>query len=204
MKSYYNFIYENKVINVNKQGNFVMFIGGPGSGKSEISKTLINIDNPVYFNVDSEREMISKKLNLDLSDPENNNKILDYTHKSSDSRNRTIKLLKSLLSSERKFLPNIIFDTVGNHLDLIKELINMAILAGYKTTLVFVKTDISIALKRNKKRNRILSDDVVIKYHNLILKSFDILFPLFDDVWIVDNNDILNLVNRQNIAHKIK
>ena len=205
MKKYFNFINEGRVVNVtNKTGNFIMLMGGPGSGKSEISKKFINVENSIYFNVDTEREMMAKKLNLDLSKPEDNYEILNYTYNTTDSKNRTIKLLKLLLSTSKNQLPNIIFDTVGNHVKLMSELIKLAKDSGYNTILVYVKTDINVALQRNINRERKLDNDLVIKYHNSVNKSFDILFPLFDNVWLVDNNDNLDLNYRLNITHKLK
>jgi tRNA uridine 5-carbamoylmethylation protein Kti12 len=155
--------------------------------------------------------MMAKKLNLDLSNPEDNYEILNYTYNTTDPKNRTIKLLKLLLSNSKNQLPNIIFDTVdlvikgiGNHVKLMTDLINLAKASGYDTTLVYVKTDINIALQRNMNRERKLDNDLVIKYHNSVNKSFDILFPLFDNVWLVDNNDNLDLNYRLNITHKLK
>ena len=54
---------EEKVVNFgNPTNNFVVIAGGPGAGKSFITKNLINLDNTKDFNVDQVRVMTAKKL----------------------------------------------------------------------------------------------------------------------------------------------
>ena len=171
---------------------------------SFISKNLMDLDNVRFFNVDDEREMMARKLGLDLSKPEDNEEVLKYTHGSSNPKNRTINLLKTLLKSEKKELPNIVFDTVGNHIDMLKDIIGLARENGYDLTLVHVKTDLEIALQRNRERARRLGDDVVIFYHNMVQESYNVLIPLFDHAWIVYNNDIHDFENRRDITTKVK
>jgi len=208
MKNFIEFINEGKVINFfnPNEGNFIILMGGPGSGKSKIVETIINVKNARIFNVDFEREATAKKLNLDLNKPEDNEEILKHTYSSTSPNNRTIKLLRSTItnSDPDKYLPNIIFDTVGTHVDLIKELISIAKDKGYITTMILIKCDLEIALDRNRKRSRTLSDDVVIDYHNRVKKTFDILFPFYDNAWIVDNSRHFDPKTRRNITTKIK
>lgn len=199
-----DFLLEGRVVNFDNpnQGNFIIVMGGPGSGKSTISKNLINVRNVKHFNVDDEREMMARKMNLDLNVPENNDKILKITHGSSDSRNRTINLLKTYLKSKKKELTNIIFDTVGNHVELISNLIDLAHNQGYIVTMVYVKCSIEEALKRNSMRKRRLSDDTVIKYHKDVQDTYHILLPKYDNIWTVDNNGELDLIKRKDIVVK--
>ena len=207
MKNYLEFITEGKVINfASTEGNFVILMGGPGSGKSKIVENLINIKNARVFNVDFEREATAKRLNLNLNKPEDNEEILKFTHASTSPNNRTIKLLRTTIinSDPDKYLPNIVFDTVGTHVDLIKELISLAKDKGYVTTMVLIKCDLETALERNRRRPRQLSDEVVIDYHNRVKKTFDILFPFYDNAWIVDNSRHFDPKIRRNIVSKIK
>lgn len=172
---------------------------------SFVSNNLINLNNIKYFNVDSERELVAKKIGLDLNKPEDNEKILKYTYSSTDPRNRTIKQLKTLLNNMNSSQPaNIVFDTVGTHTELIKELLELAKDKGYKTTMVYVNCDIDTALERNRKRDRRLSDDVVIDYHERVQRTFDQLFKLYDNAWVVDTTHDFNPVKRGNIVHKLK
>jgi len=208
MKCFLEFINEGKVINFSNpnEGNFIILMGGPGSGKSKIVETLINVKNARIFNVDFEREATAKKLNLNLNKPEDNEEILKHTYSSTSPNNRTIKLLRSTISNSNpdKYLPNIVFDTVGTHVHLIKELISMAKAKGYIATMILINCDLETALERNRKRERQLSDEVVIDYHNRVKKTFDILFPFYDNAWIVDNSSNFDHKIRRNITSKIK
>jgi predicted kinase len=208
MKSFLEFITEGKVINFEdaNEGNFVILMGAPGSGKSKIVENLINIKNARIFNVDFEREATAKRLNLNLNKPEDNDEILKFTHPSTSPSNRTIKLLRTTITNANpdRYLPNIVFDTVGTHVDLIKELISLAKSKGYITTMVLSECDLETALERNRRRERQLADDVVIDYNNRVKRTFDILFPLYDNAWIVDNSRPFDHKIRRNIATKIK
>jgi len=207
MKNYLNFINEGKMINFTDPdgGNFVVLMGSPGSGKSTVFKNLINLRNIRVFNVDTEREMVAKKIGLDLNKPEDNDEVLKYTYGSTDPKNRTIKQLKSLLNNLDSSQPsNIVFDTVGTHVDLIKELLELSRDKAYLTTMIYVHCDIDTALQRNSRRERRLADDVVIDYHERVQKTFDQLFKLYDHVWIVDNSQHFDLTKRKNIVHQLK
>ena len=54
---------EDKVVNFDQlSNNFVVIAGGPGAGKSFITRNLINLDNVKEFNVDQVRVMTAKKI----------------------------------------------------------------------------------------------------------------------------------------------
>ena len=94
---------EDKMINFDRlSNNFVVIAGGPGAGKSFITRNLINLDNVKEFNVDQVRVMTAKKLwgsdwEEMISTPEGYQKILDMTYTTSDPRNLTVKYLKNFL-----------------------------------------------------------------------------------------------------------
>ena len=94
---------EDKMVNFGQpSNNFVVIAGGPGAGKSFITRNLINLDDVKEFNVDQVRVMTAKKLWGDkwqemISTPEGYQKILDMTYTTSDPRNLTVKYLKNFL-----------------------------------------------------------------------------------------------------------
>jgi tRNA uridine 5-carbamoylmethylation protein Kti12 len=139
-----------------------------------------------------------------LSLPDDNIEILKHTHNSTNPKNRTINLLRTFLTTEHKNNSNIIFDSVGTHVDLITELLNLSKENNYETTMILVRTDIDIAMKRNSERDRRLGDDVVIDYHQRVEQTLDTMFDEYDNVWIVNNNDDIDLANRKDITKKIK
>ena len=95
---------EERMVNFNQtNNNFVVIAGGPGAGKSFITKNLINLNNVKEFNVDQVRIMTAKKLWGDkwsemISTPEGYQKILDMTYTTSDPRNLTVKYLKNFFA----------------------------------------------------------------------------------------------------------
>jgi len=192
-------LFENKIVGFDtpNEGNFVFIAGGPGAGKSFVSSNLLNLRDYKYINVDTFRELIAKKLNLDLGDPDDNMKILDMTYTTSDPRNKTIKHLKNFLRIPKTGpLTNIVFDCGAGQTEVMKLIHSLAKDAGYETTLVSVETDLDIALQRNRERERTLKDDMVIDYHAKVKESLDEIIPMFDNVWVVDNSKKWDFENR--------
>lgn len=192
-------IFENKIVGFDtpNEGNFVFIAGQPGAGKSFTSSHLLNLKDYKYVNVDTFRELIAKKLNLDLGNPDDNMKILDMTYTTSDPRNKTIKHLKSFLKMPKNGpLTNIVFDCGAGQTEVMKMIHRLAKDARYETTLVNVETDLEVALKRNRERERTLKDEMVIDYYNKVKKSLKEISPLFDNVWVVNNSEKWDFVNR--------
>jgi len=192
-------LFENKIVGFDtpKEGNFVFIAGGPGAGKSFASSNLLNLKDYKYVNVDTFRELIAKKLNLDLGNPNDNMKILDMSYTTSDPRNKTIKHLKSFLKIPKKGpLTNIVFDAGAGQTEVMEVIHGLAKEAGYETTLVSVETDLEVALKRNSERERTLKDEMVIDYHDKVKHSLKKISPLFDNIWVVDNTEKWDFVNR--------
>ena len=125
-------IREDKVVNFDQlTNNFVVIAGGPGAGKSFITRNLINLDNVKEFNVDQVRVMTAKKLWGDtwgemISTPEGYQKILDMTYTTSDPRNLTVKNLKNFLSQDRNQPINVIYDAGGGQEQVMKDVHKIA------------------------------------------------------------------------------
>ena len=158
---------EEKVVNFNSpNNNFVVIAGGPGAGKSFITKNLINLDNVKNFNVDQVRVMTAKKLWGDeweenISTPEGYQKILDMTFTTSDPRNKTVKFLKNFLEYERNQSVNVVYDAGGGQEQVMKDVHKLAKDGGFDTTLVYVRTPLELAQMRNDERPRSLPGDMV-------------------------------------------
>ena len=193
---------EEKVVNFdNPTNNFVVIAGGPGAGKSFITKNLINLDNIKPFNVDQVRVINAKKLWGDqweemISTPEGYQKILDMTHTTSDPRNLTVKFLKQFLEQERNQPVNVVYDAGGGQEQVMKDVHRLAKENGFYTTLVYVRTPLELAQMRNDERPRSLPDDMVAQYHQKVKDNMRNMLPIFDNVWSVDNKELIDLSDR--------
>ena len=202
IKKHLRLLSEEKVVNFDSpNNNFVVIAGGPGAGKSFITKNLINLDNVKDFNVDQVRVMTAKRLWGDeweemISTPEGYEEILDKTHTTSDPRNLTVKFLKQFLQQERDQSTNVVYDAGGGQEKVMKDVWKIAKDAGFNTTLVYVRTPLELAQTRNAERPRSLPNDMVAQYHDQVKDNMRNLIPLFDSVWTVDNKEVIDLSNR--------
>ena len=193
---------EDKMINFgNPSNNFVVIAGGPGAGKSFITKNLINLNNVKEFNVDQVRVITAKKLwgsdwEEMISTPEGYQKILDMTYTTSDPRNLTVKNLKSFLSQDRGQPVNVVYDAGGGQEQVMKDVHKIAKESGMVTNLVYVRTPLELAQIRNDKRPRSLPNDMVAQYHQKVRDNMRNMIPVFDNVWIVDNKELIDLSDR--------
>jgi len=193
---------EEKVIGFDSPtNNFVVVAGGPGAGKSFITRNLINLDNVKEFNVDQVRVMTAKKLWGDdweemISTEEGYQEILNRTYTTSDPRNLTVRFLKQFLQQERNQGVNVIYDAGGGQQQVMKDVWSLAKDSGFNTTLVYVRTPLELAQIRNDERPRSLPDDMVAQYHQKVKDNMRNIIPLFDNVWIIDNKELINLGDR--------
>ena len=196
------FITEEKVVGFESPtNNFVVIAGGPGAGKSFITKNLINLDNVKDFNVDQVRVMTAKKLWGDkweenISTEAGYQKILDMTYTTSDPRNLTVKFLKNFLTQERDHSVNVVYDAGGGQEQVMKDVHQIAKDSGFNTTLVYVRTPLELAQQRNLQRPRSLPDDMVAQYHQKVKDNMRNMIPIFDNVWTVDNKEVIDLADR--------
>lgn len=126
--------------------------GGPGSGKTTISKKLLAHKGFKEVNVDRFIEFLASKNDLDL--------------KNMDSWDRNVKskahsLNKSQLDLYLDGRLPLVIDGTGRNYDKIITLSNDLKKLGYDTGLLFVNTDMETAIERNSKRSRTVAPDVV-------------------------------------------
>ena len=197
-----NVISEEKVVGFNNpNNNFVVIAGGPGAGKSFITKNLVNLGNVKEFNVDQVRVMTAKKLWGDeweekISTEEGYDEILRRTFTTSDPRNLTVKFLKQFLQAERDQPVNVIYDAGGGQEQVMKDIHQLAKENGFETTLVHVRTPLDVAQERNIDRPRSLPPEMVAQYHQQVKDNMRNMIPIFDNVWTIDNKEIIDLSNR--------
>ena len=193
---------EAKVVGFNNQdNNFIVVAGGPGAGKSFVSRNLIDLPNIKEFNVDNYRVHLAKKLwgdewEVNISTPEGYQEILNQSFTTSDPRNVTVRFLKQFLEQDRKELPNVVFDAGGGQQKVMEDVWRLANDNGYETTLIYVKTSLGVAHKRNEKRSRSLSPEMVTSYHQLVSDNIGNMMDKFNNVWVVNNDSPYDLASR--------
>ena len=131
-----------------------------------------------------------------ISTPEGYQQILDMTYTTSDERNLTVRFLKQFLQQERNEGVNIVYDAGGGQEQVMKDVWQLAKDNGFNTTLVYVRTPLELAQIRNSERPRSLPNDMVAQYHEKVKDNMRNLIPIFDNVWTVDNKEIIDLGNR--------
>lgn len=182
-----------KIIQFNsgaKYDNIVILAGGAASGKGFGASNFLRKENYKVFDVDELKKELLKiaKLknkypeirNLDLKKPEDVLKLHMFIKERGFKNARILSFLKSAGSS--KFKPNILFDITLKNTTAISTLIPKLLEYGYKPkniNIVWILSDYKIALKRNRERERIVKDDILLTTHsgakstmtNLISKS---------------------------------
>ncbi len=131
-----------------------------------------------------------------ISTEEGYDEILRRTFTTSDPRNLTVKHLKQFLEQERNQPVNVVYDAGGGQEQVMKDVHNLAKENGFNTTLVYVRTPLDVAQERNIERPRSLPPEMVAQYHQQVKNNMRNMIPIFDNVWTVDNKDMIDLSNR--------
>jgi dephospho-CoA kinase len=196
------------LIIINKGANYgqvVFLAGGAGSGKGfavakfmEGNKFKIrDVDEwkRLFMKMADEKDKYPEIKGLDLKNPEDVRKLHVFVDKL-DVKDKT---LKNLLSNVRpQILPNIIFDITAKDPKSIYNAANQLIESGYSPeniNIVWVLTNFEVAAVANKKRERVVPDDILLDSHvgagetmsNIIFKSLK--KELIDgSVYVILNN----------------
>ena len=155
--------------------------GSPGSGKDYVLNRIKSGQiEPRVVNTDKFTEFIAKKLNIDLKPDSNFWK--NYGDK-------TKKLTKDQLSLYiNSLLPLWIDGTSSNPSSAFRR-VGILKSIGYDTAMVWINTDLEVAKERNKKREKMVPEDFLIKVHNQISKLKDYYRSEFNNFYEVNNNE---------------
>ena len=175
----------------------VFTAGGPGSGKSYAASTLFGMPEKMPYvsaqglkgvNSDAAFEAYMKKAKMPL-DLEKLTK--DQHADAMDLRGKaklvTAKRMQGYINSKLGML----IDGTGKNYSKISSMKKMLQLQGYDCYMVYVNTDLKVALKRNEARERTLSVDLVKKSWqevNQNLGKFQSLFGA-SNILVVDNSE---------------
>ena len=168
----------------------IFLAGGPGSGKGFVVKNLmgggstglrvVNSDD-VYEKLAS----IFKPEPLDLKDPE-----VVASPQGQDTREKAKRITKARQGNYLDGRLGLIIDGTAKDVDKTKRQKNELEALGYDTMMVFVNTNMEVAQDRNRKRDRQLPDEMVIKMWHSVqdnLMKFQQLFGN-QNFYLVDNS----------------
>lgn len=149
----------------------VFMAGGPGSGKSFAANDLFGIDQRFrssfstyglkVVNSDMEFERLLKQHNIpmDLDALEKDNPT-QYSH-AMDLRQRAKLTTQKQRTHYEQGRLGMIVDGTGRDYDDIRDQRARAMAMGYDCYMVFVNTDLDVALARNRRRDRSVKEEIV-------------------------------------------
>ena len=168
--------------------------GGPGSGKSFVSKSALGGMGLKVINSDAAFESKLKKEKMTLDFAAHNEKEI-IKRDNIRSKSKQIAGMQLGLALEGRL--GIIIDSTARDVEKIQQEAQNLRAIGYDIHMVFVNTSLEVALERNKTRPRVLPDAVVINSHKQIQKNMGRLQRIFGvrNFVVVDNNEVAQDVN---------
>ena len=157
-----------------KYGQVIFLVGGAASGKSTAIRNFIDAGSYKVLNPDDTKKLIVRAAqkgspafadlkDVDPNTPEGSAELHNYIWKTKISSKRS-KLVTT--DQNRSELPNLLFDRTFAFAGEFQKISQSLVRAGYQPKnihVVYVFTDIDVALDRNRNRQRTLPDDVIIK-----------------------------------------
>jgi len=217
MKSFKQYLEEIYIAPNNraKYGQVIFLVGGAGSGKSTATKKFIDTTNYKILNPDDLKELLIKAgkkgvpsfvdmSNVEPNTPEGSQKVHQFMRDTKVGSKRARTMLKGLIGS--KHLPNLLFDRTFAFAGEFKKISQGLISVGYKPEdihVVFVMTDVEMAVQRNLSRERSLPDEVVRDTNRGAREQFAQLF-FKRAKGAVANGDYYIIINRGERAIQVK
>ena len=161
--------------------------GGPGSGKSFVSKSALSGMGLKVINSDAAFESKLKKEKMTLDFAAHNEKEI-IKRDNIRSKSKQIAGMQLGLALEGRL--GIIIDSTARDVEKIQQEAQNLRAIGYDIHMVFVNTTLEVALERNRSRPRVLPDAIVINSHKQIQKNMGRLQRIFGsrNFIVVDNN----------------
>lgn len=158
--------------------------GGPGSGKSFVTKNVFSGTGLKVVNSDIVLENTLKKVGLSLSMPDEEEYFRNLM------RNQAKTTVNSQLDLYVKGRLGLVIDATGRDYNVIHRQFGELQLLGYDCYMVFVNTSLEVALERNAKRERVVPEYITRNSWQSVQNNigrFQNLFGLSNFI-VVDNS----------------
>ena len=158
--------------------------GGPGSGKSFVTKNVFSGTGLKVVNSDIVLENTLKKVGLSLSMPDEEEYFRNLM------RNQAKTTVNSQLDLYVKGRLGLVIDATGRDYNVIHRQFGELQLLGYDCYMVFVNTSLEVALERNAKRERVVPEYITKNSWQSVQNNigrFQNLFGLSNFI-VVDNS----------------
>ena len=158
--------------------------GGPGSGKTFVTRSAFGGTGLRMINSDNAFEVALKKNNLSLKMPEDESEARDIV------RARAKATTGNIMDLSIKGRLGMVVDGTGRDYDKIKTQKAMLDQLGYDCYMIFVNTSLDVALERNSKRERSVPEYITRKSWEQVqsnIGKFQNLFGMGNMV-IIDNS----------------
>jgi len=160
--------------------------GGPGSGKSFVNARITPGLGLKNVNSDTSFEIALKKANLSLDMPPEEEYFRDLL------RARSKRLTSKRLDLYIKGRLGLVIDSTARDTTKIETGLAGLKRLGYDCYMIFVNTNLDVALARNAKRTRSVPIDLVKRSHSQIQQNMGKLQRLFGmkNFFVIDNNEL--------------
>ena len=168
--------------------------GGPGSGKSWVSKRALSGMGMKVINSDNAFVSKLKREKLTLDFATHNEKEIIARDK---IRSKSKRIAGMQLNMALEGRLGLIIDSTARDVEKISMQAADLRKIGYDIHMVFVNTSLDVALERNRNRPRKLPDAIIINSHKQIQKNMGRLQRIFGarNFVVVDNNEPAEDVN---------
>jgi len=140
----------------------IFLAGGPGSGKSYVSKRTTHGLGFKHINSDDDYEKLMKQHGMPTT-PKN-----IYSDKGQELRGKAKETTDKKQRQYTKMGLGMVIDGTGKNFDKIKKQSEQLRKIGYDTHMVFVNTSLDVAKKRNNVRARSIPEKEVEKMHQAV------------------------------------
>ena len=159
--------------------------GGPGSGKSFVTKNITGGLGLKNVNSDTAFEKALKKVGLSLDMPPEEEYFRDLMR--SRSKRLTAKRLDLYIQGRL----GLVIDSTARDTNKIETGLAALKRLGYDCYMIFVNTNLDVALARNAKRDRKVPREITLKSHAEIQRNMGKLQRVFGmkNFYVIDNNE---------------